>query len=227
MTESKKSVFEMIRLGAILVCYAVASCTVLAIVNNFTSEKIRQNNIEKANAAMREVFADADAFEMVELPSGASSGSISVSDSYVAKKDGQIIGGVVQVAGPTYDKGKIIIGVRSNGQISGLRFLELTDSPGFGLKASDPTFKINGMTFYDQFEGKNALDGVEMGEDFDAISGATITSKAVGALADKGAEVIMTILGQSPAPEPVIQSEESDSVSSATEKSSSKEASNE
>ena len=83
------------------------------------------------------------------------------------------------------------------------------------------------MTFYDQFEGKNALDGVEMGEDFDAISGATITSKAVGALADKGAAVIMTILGQSPAPEPVLQSEESDSVSSATEKSSSKEASNE
>ena len=48
MTESKNSVLEMIRLGAILVCYAVASCTVLAIVNNFTSEKIRQNNIEKA-----------------------------------------------------------------------------------------------------------------------------------------------------------------------------------
>ena len=31
---------EMLRLGLILVCYAVASCAVLAVVNNFTSKKI-------------------------------------------------------------------------------------------------------------------------------------------------------------------------------------------
>lgn len=197
MAKPKKSVLEMIRLGTILVCYAVASCTVLALVNNLTSEKIKQNNTEKANVAMKEIFPEADAFSEAILPSDAKNGSVSISDSYFALKDGNIIGGVVQVAGPTYDKGKIIIGVRMDGTISGLRFLELTDSPGFGLKANDPTFRINGMTFYDQFTGKNASDGVSMNEDFDGISGATITSNAVGILADSGAKIIIEMLSES------------------------------
>lgn len=44
-----------------------------------------------------------------------------------------------------------------DGTVTGLQFLELTDSPGFGLKANDPTFTLpNGQTFYGQFNGKNA-----------------------------------------------------------------------
>ena len=39
MEKSNNSTFEMIKLGLILVVYAVASCTVLAIVNNFTKPK--------------------------------------------------------------------------------------------------------------------------------------------------------------------------------------------
>ena len=38
----KKDLGEMIKLGLILVVYAVASCTVLAIVNNFTKPKIKK-----------------------------------------------------------------------------------------------------------------------------------------------------------------------------------------
>ena len=56
MASSKDSVFDMIKLGLILVAYAVASCTVLAVVNNATSIKIRQNQIDKANSAMKAVL---------------------------------------------------------------------------------------------------------------------------------------------------------------------------
>ena len=61
---AKKDLGEMIKLGLILVVYAVASCTVLAIVNNFTKPKIMQNQIEKANVAMKKVFANADDIEI-------------------------------------------------------------------------------------------------------------------------------------------------------------------
>ena len=65
--------------------------------------------------------------------------------------------------------------------------MKLTDSPGFGLKANDATFKLpNGKTFYGQFEGKNAAGGFKAGENFDAISGATITSVAVSSLINEG-----------------------------------------
>ena len=77
-----------------------------------------------------------------------------------------------------------------------LKFLKNTDSPGFGLKASDSTFKLpNGKTFYGQFEGKNAKDGFEKDKNFDAISGATITSNGVANLLKAGTETLLSYIG--------------------------------
>ena len=188
---------EMIKLGLILVCYAVASCTVLAIVNNFTSVRIQQNRIEKANAAMKEVFATADSFEPVSDFEGSDNPSISVSDFYIAKKDGKTVGAVVQVAGPTYEKAKLIVGVQADGTVTGMRILEISDSPGFGLKASDPTFKLaNGKTFFGQFEGKDAKNAFKAGDNFDSISGATITSVRIAAMMNQGCSVMLKYLGE-------------------------------
>ena len=50
--KSDDSVFSMIKLGLTLALYAVVSCTVLAVVNNFTSPKIEQNQKAKVNKAM-------------------------------------------------------------------------------------------------------------------------------------------------------------------------------
>ena len=106
-----------------------------------------------------------------------------------------MIGGVAQVTGPTYDKGTIMVGMKSDGTVTGLQFLELTDSPGFGLKANDPTFTLaNGKTFYGQFEGKNAKDGFVAGQTFDSISGATITSVGIGNLISAGTECLLKVL---------------------------------
>lgn len=195
MANRNLGIGEMLKLGLILVCYAVASCTVLAVVNSFTSKKIEQNNIEKANKAMKEVFAQADNFRKIDNfdPSGDS--TIKLSDVYFAEKDGSVIGGVVQVEGPTYDKGKIIVGVDLNGIITGMQFLELTDSPGFGSKAKDPNYTLkSGKTFYDQFTGMDAKKGFVVNETFDAISGATITSRSVGNLLSAGTNCLIKCL---------------------------------
>ena len=66
MKDKNLGIGEMIKLGLILVCYAVASCAVLAIVNSFTSVKIKQNQLDAANKAMKEVFASADSFVPVD-----------------------------------------------------------------------------------------------------------------------------------------------------------------
>ena len=194
MKNKNLGIGEMIKLGIILVFYAVASCTVLAIVNSFTSVKIKQNQIEAANKAMKEVFSEADSFEPVQN-FNSNFGNITVSDFYLAKKEGQVCGGVCQVSGPTYDKGKIIVGVDLKGIVTGMQILELSDSPGFGLKANDPTFKLpNGNTFYGQFTGLKVADGFTVNQTFDGISGATITSKAIGDLVTQGSAVICNYL---------------------------------
>lgn len=184
----KENAWSMIKLGLVLCAYAVVACTLLALVNNFTAPKIADNQAKKVSAAMQEFFPDAGlTFETVNDYKAPVVGAITVDEIYVAKKDGKIVGGAAQVTGPTYDQGSILIGMKTDGSVTGLKFLKLTDSPGFGLKANDATFKLpNGKTFYGQFEGKNAKDGFTAGKNFDAISGATITSVAVSSLINEG-----------------------------------------
>ena len=184
----KENAWSMIKLGLVLCAYAVVACTLLALVNNFTAPKIADNQAKKVSAAMQEFFPDDGlTFETVNDYKAPVVGAITVDEIYVAKKDGKIVGGAAQVTGPTYDQGSILIGMKTDGNVTGLKFLKLTDSPGFGLKANDSTFKLpNGKTFYGQFEGKNAKDGFTAGKNFDAISGATITSVAVSSLINEG-----------------------------------------
>ena len=188
----KENAWSMIRLGLILAAYAVIACAMLAVVNNFTAPKIAENQEKKVSAAMKEFFPDSGlTFETINDYTAPVVGAITVDEMYVAKKGSEIVGAAAQVTGPTYDQGSILIGIKTDGSVAGLKFLKLTDSPGFGLKANDATFKLpNGKTFYDQFEGKNAKGGFKAGENFDAISGATITSVAVASLINEGSKNI-------------------------------------
>ncbi len=188
----KENAWSMLKLGLVLCAYAVAACAMLAVVNNFTAPKIAQNQERKVSAAMQEFFPESGlTFETINDYTAPVVGAITVDEMYVAKRGNEIVGGAAQVSGPTYDQGTILIGIKVDGTVAGLKFLKLTDSPGFGLKANDATFKLpNGKTFYGQFEGKNAAAGFKAGENFDAISGATITSVAVASLINEGTKNI-------------------------------------
>lgn len=187
-------ILEMIKLGLSLVCYAVISCTILAIVNNFTAPTIKANEIRKAKVAMESIFPNADNFEQIENFSPVTgTATMSVTDGYFVQKDGNVIGGVVQVKGPTYDKAKVMVGLNLDGTINGVQILEISDSPGFGLKANKPDFFLkNGKTFYGQFEGKDASKGFKNGENFDSITGATITSHGLGNIISEATSVLFT-----------------------------------
>lgn len=194
----KENSWSMIKLGLILSAYAVVACAMLALVNNFTAPKIAENQTKKVSAAMQEFFPESGlSFETINDFTPPVVGAITVDEMYVAKRGNEIVGGAAQVTGPTYDQGTILIGIKNDGTVTGLKFLKLTDSPGFGLKANDATFKLpNGKTFYGQFEGKNAKDGFVAGQNFDAISGATITSEAVSSLINEGTKNILSYFNQ-------------------------------
>ena len=188
----KENAWSMLKLGLVLCAYAVAACAMLAVVNNFTAPKIAQNQERKVSAAMQEFFPESGlTFETINDYTAPVVGAITVDEMYVAKRGSEIVGGAAQVSGPTYDQGTILVGIKADGTVAGLKFLKLMDSPGFGLKANDATFKLpNGKTFYGQFKGKNAAAGFKAGENFDAISGATITSVAVASLINEGTKNI-------------------------------------
>ena len=73
---------------------------------------------------------------------------------------------------------KIAVGLKENGTVNGIEFLEINDTPNLGLKAVEPDFK-------DQYAGQSGvpLSVVKYERPGDneikAVSGATITSEAV------------------------------------------------
>ena len=135
MTDSNKGIGEMIKLGLILVCYAVAACTVLALVYNLTADRIKQTQNNAGSKAMAEVFSNADSFTSVTDFEPSGNAAVTLSDFYITKQGENIVGAVVQVTGPTYDKTRLVVGVDTNGIVTGMKILETSDSPGFGLKA--------------------------------------------------------------------------------------------
>jgi len=94
---------------------------------------------------------------------------------------GQVIGHVVNAAGKGFGGDvEITIGIRNDGTVNGIGFLSISESAGLGMNAEK-------KDFYGQYAGKKVKQftvvkkGTGTGADgeINAISGATITSRAV------------------------------------------------
>lgn len=162
---------DMLKLGFILALFASVACVCLAVVNIFTAPTIAAVQEAKANAGMKVVFADAQSFEQAELKE-KSSGGMRIDNLYLAKQKDEIIGAVISITGPTYDEATMLIGLDLNHTITGIEFLSLGDTPGYGQAATEPEFT-------NQFVGLVVPDKLVAGTDFDGISGSTITTVGV------------------------------------------------
>jgi len=165
----------MFKLSFSLAAYAVVACVGLALVYQATSPLIAAAQERETQAALKVVFPEAASFEAVaeKLDSGVK--NVTFDKAYLAKSDAGTIGMVIQVTGPTYGSSTVAVGVDTEGNLKPLRFLANTDTPGLGTKtALSP--------YIDQFAGKSARDEFKVGSDVAAISGATISSKAVAKL---------------------------------------------
>ena len=72
---------------------------------------------------------------------------------------------------------QVTVGIKADGTVNGVSILSISETAGLGMKATEPAF-------YEQYSGKQteqfyvSKDGGS-GEPIDALSGATITSRAV------------------------------------------------
>ena len=95
--------------------------------------------------------------------------------------DSTVIGTLVSVRGPAFNgTGVTLTGVDMNGIITGVRIIELNDTPGLGQRALEESF-------YGQFAGKPAEAALAVPSDIDAISGATVTSAYIADMVRVGA----------------------------------------
>jgi len=138
----------------------------LAFVYGITKSKIAKQAETEKMEAVKFVMPEADRFE--DMGNG----------KWVAYKDKKKIGFVVEAGIQGYGGPiKIIFGTDIKKTVKKIKIIEQTETPGLGAKIKEPKFS-------GQFEGKSAKEIIlkkdNPGEGrIDAISGATISSRAV------------------------------------------------
>lgn len=152
---------------AVLVIIAALFTALVVGTNGLTAEKIAILTQQTADAAKVEVLPEADNFETKDID-GVEYYEAANGAGYVFKTSYKSYGGALVV----------MTGISAEGEITGVKVTECSDTPGLGLKSQEPAFQ-------DQYKGavpeSRAFEVTKTGEEgkIDAISGATISTNAV------------------------------------------------
>jgi electron transport complex protein RnfG len=192
--KNKLNVANMIKLGVILMIFAVAACVMLAFVYTGTSKIISISEANALQAALKDVFPDADGFTQGEGVKSPDT-SVTILSAYRAEKGGETVGAALEVTRVGYDGPiRMMVGVGVEGNpahrsgrtevplciITGVKILKHSETPGLGANAaSEKYFVDKGVTFYGQVAGKSVYDPFTVKGDVVAVTAATISSRAV------------------------------------------------
>ena len=164
----------------------------LGAVHGITKEPIARQEVLAKEAAYKEVFADAESYETVEMTdelAGQLRSSLD-SEGYKAQSidelvdavdgSGNSLGYVITVITSEGYGGdiKFSMGIQADGTMNGISILSISETAGLGMRANTDEFKS-------QFVGKNTdhivytKDGASADNEIDALSGATVTTKAM------------------------------------------------
>ena len=164
--KSNNTFQHIFRLTVTLLAICAAVAAVLAGVNMITKDKIEAIQVQKTEKAIQEVLPDAQ--DVQQLPIEGDAGIVQA--VYAA-------GGsyAVQVAPGGFDGAVTMMVGISEGKVSGISVISHTETPGLGAVAAAENAK--GEAFRGQFVGQEGT--LVIGDQIDAMSGATITSTAV------------------------------------------------
>ncbi len=166
----------------ILAIIALVAALALAVTNAITEGPIKEHEEAAQNAAFQSVM-EADAFSTMDIPDG-----YEVSKLVEAKKDGQTIGYCAVSSAKGYGGDvAVTLGVDVDGKVTGAQIgdTNFSETAGFGARWQEADRA-------EQFKGVSAYGG----DTIEAISGATITSKAVLTASNNVLKCISHVLGK-------------------------------
>lgn len=193
---------ESIRNTVSLMLITVIAGLLLGVVYEITKKPIAEEQQRAKEEAYREVFADAESFEAVEVKTEVVEEKLNkkgfdatINEAMqVFDKSGNSAGYVLTVTDHEGYGGDIqfAMGVKSDGTVNGISFLSISETAGLGMKATEDDFKK-------QFADKKVdsfvytKNGASADNEIDALSGATITTNAVTNGVNAGLYYISTL----------------------------------
>lgn len=159
-----------------VICFVATA--LLGITNAVTAPTIDKLAKQKEIDTRKEVFVQAVDFDEEAKKVGENATIVAAYDKIKTEKDKNVIGYVVVTSAKGYGGNvEVMTGVTVDGKVTGISILSHSETPGLGAKAKTDdgwraqfVDKIMDITVSKDQAGDNSID---------AITGATITSKAV------------------------------------------------
>lgn len=148
----------------LLIISAVVAC-LLGLTNYITADKIAEITAQKTAASMEEVLP-ADSYTELAY-TGAEANVAAV---YQAGDNGFVVEVTPSGFGGAID---MVVGVGTDGTVTGVSIVSMSETSGLGANASKDAFRSQ----YVGLSGELAVN--KDGGEIDALTGATITSRAV------------------------------------------------
>ena len=159
---------KIIKDAMVLFIITLVAGVLLGLVYMITKDPIAKQNEKTKIAAYNSVFSGLDRYEELDSLDEAQKAVDAEELDGVTVTDANGYGGDI----------KMTVGIDSTGTITGLEILDISETAGLGMKAKEASFR-------EQFKGIKAdkitytKNGKSADNEIDAISSATITTKAV------------------------------------------------
>lgn len=171
---------------AVLVSMAMLAALLLAGLDSATRERIARNESQKLIAMLAAVlppdYDNEPHLDQAQVSAPAALGSIQALPVYRARRDGQPAGLVMTVIAPDayVDTITLLVGISAQDKVVGVRAIRHAETPGLGdgieTRRGD---WIRAFAGRDVASPRSAWALRRDGGEFDQLSGATITSRAV------------------------------------------------
>ena len=177
MSKNKNTAAYFLRIAGVLTLICSVIALMLAVVNAVTKDTIAENTRKEKVDAISRIFDDIDAVE-----------TDTVEDhelNFVYSKD-MLIGYTVTVKPQGYGgEIEMLVGIERGGSVQGIEIINMSETPGVGSRVKSDS------DFLPQFKGMTGT--LTVGGNVDAISGASISSKAVTAGVNEALSVNVNI----------------------------------
>lgn len=162
---------DKIKPTLVLTLICVIASLILVAAFEITKDRIAAQQQEKFKSSVEALFGECE-YKLLDDNFGADE-----IESIAVTEDGKT---AFQICADGYSKGgiEILVGIDENGKVCGIEFVSLGETPGLGTKVRDNS------DFRKQFIGADSTD-----YSFDAITGATYSSKGMKNAVDTAIQV--------------------------------------
>ena len=168
----------ILKLAAILLVITAVVAGLLGFVNQLTADKIAENTNKKAQEAMQTVLP-AESYTPLEVTSKDITAAYKAENGYVVRLNANGFGGDVD----------LMVGVDLNGTVTGISVISHSETASLGAECTRAEWQS-------QFVGaKGDLQVTKDGGTIDALTGATVTSRAVTEAVNRAVEFVKEVQG--------------------------------